>query len=118
LVIYDAVYSGSTKIGELDVYYNSSTGDNCAEFQSLGSSRGVAKNMYVSITVCQQTTSSSTCTPISSSNATRSDNGTYQYYAGPVGVYGAGHCIRSSGGMVWKGVTYQTATSPAASHCG
>jgi hypothetical protein len=113
----DGVYASGSKVGELQIYYNSSTGDNCAYFQSLGAARGVAKKMYVSIQVCQETKSGGTCTSIKTSHGSSSDSGTYSYYAGPVGVYGKGRCISSYGGMVWNGVTYQFKTSPAASHC-
>jgi serine/threonine protein kinase len=116
LIEADGVYSGSSKVGELDVYYNSSTGDNCASFQSLGSARGELKKMFVTITACKQTTSGSTCTG-GLKNGSSSDSGNYYYYAGPVGVYAKGRCINASGGMVWNGVTYSVSTSPAASHC-
>jgi hypothetical protein len=117
LVEADGVYSGGSEVGVLDTYYNSSTGDNCVYFQSLGAARGVLKKMFVTIIACMQTTSGSICTG-GLTNGSSSDSGNYYYYAGPVGVYAKGRCINASGGMVWNGVTYKIGTTPAASHCG
>jgi len=112
LIESDNFYSNGTKIGELDVYYNGSTGNNCAYTRSGGPTWGVSKSMLVQIQACAQTSPSPNCNAI----AWDQDDGNYSYYAGPVGVHGQGHCIFASGEMNWNGHLYYTSTN-GASHC-
>src|SRR5437879_363469 len=49
LIESDGIYAYGTRVGELDVYYNSSTGYNCAYTKSGGPAWGVAKYMAVGI---------------------------------------------------------------------
>lgn len=90
------------KIGELDLYYNSSTGYNCVYLKSGNATWGKAKHMFVGISRCNETKPSNSCTT-ASSNFQVVDSGTYKYEAGPVGVYAKGHCIEAEGKM--EGVT-------------
>lgn len=46
------------------------------------------------------------------------DYGNFSYYAGPVGVYGKGHCIAAFGVIQWKGVYYTIDTNPWVGHYG
>jgi hypothetical protein len=112
-------YPTSTKIGEFDVYYNSSTGYNCAYLWSAGPSWGVSKDMYVEIDACAQTSPGPACSIIASD----ADPGSppypnYSYYAGPVGVYAPGHCIQAQAHMAWNGYLITANTSPSMGHCG
>ncbi|EFH87796.1 hypothetical protein [Ktedonobacter racemifer] len=117
LIESDPILNGSTKIGELDIYYNSSTGWNCAKTVALGSAYGVPKAMGVLIVTCANTTPSRSCN--TAGQTLDIDQGTYSYYAGPVGVYGKGHCIAAAGsiyGSVLDNTGYRVGTG--ASHCG
>lgn len=111
---YITASDGTTKIGEMDVFYNSSNGYNCAYVYALGHAIGVAKQMGVQLIACQETSRGDTCTETQKDT----DLGTYRYYAGVVGVYGRGHCIRADGGIVWQGQPFYAHSSPIASHCG
>lgn len=99
------------KIGEIDVYYNSSTGYNCAYTYSSGASWGVSKYMGIYIAACAQTTPSGYCDYTSVDE----DYGFYSYYAGPVGVYARGHCIFFEGTIYWNG--YESSLEKVG-HCG
>ena len=86
-------YNGTT-YGYLNLYYNSANGYNCAETVSSSATNGVSKFMYVELDVCTQTSPGGNCTVQSYNKPYYDvDQGTYSYYAGPVGVYGAGHCL-------------------------
>ncbi|GGM21477.1 hypothetical protein GCM10011608_02680 [Micromonospora sonchi] len=80
------------KGGYISVYYNSSTGYNCAMTHT--NKPGVAKYIMVQI---------------GSGGTSKKDAGTYKYYAGPVSVYGRGRCIDFSGqvgaGNAIEGIT-------------
>jgi hypothetical protein len=64
--------------GYISVYYNSSTGYNCA--MTYTNKPGVSQHILVGISVTNAATS-------------KVDSGTYKYYAGPVSVYARGKCI-------------------------
>lgn len=113
LIESDPILFGTTKIGELDVYYNSSTGYNCAYLWHSGPSWGVSKYTDVEIVTCQQTSPSAQCSPVLSDDA---DGGNYAYDAGPAGVYGRGHCISFNSEIEWTGGLYE-ANRWGASHC-
>ena len=105
--------SSRHKIGELDVYYNSSTGYNCAYTQGFGVARGTSTVKGVTIYGCSNSKPASGC------NSPRevTDEGNYLYYAGPVGVYAKGKCIAAIGHIAWKGKDYYTDTQPYVGHC-
>jgi hypothetical protein len=69
--------------GYVAVYYNSSTGYNCA--MTFTNKPGVTQSITVGIAV-------------SGSSTSKVDSGMYQYYAGPVSVYAKGKCIDWWGG--------------------
>ncbi|GAA1940473.1 hypothetical protein [Kitasatospora viridis] len=111
-------YNGGTVWANVYLYYDSSTGDNCAVTQSTSAGGyGVSKPMNVYLTRCNETTQSNTCTT-SSVNQTVHDAGNYAYYAGPVSINAAGHCILVSGEETYDGVTVSADSHPIASHCG
>jgi hypothetical protein len=120
LIETDPIKAGSTTLGYLNVYYNGSNGYNCAETTSATATYGTSKYMQAALITCTQTSPSSTCTPRSENNGPyyASDEGSYSYYAGPVGVNGSGHCIMAFGEIDWKGGDYTINThGGGASHC-
>ena len=105
-------------LGYINVYYNSANGYNCAETTSSSTTYGLNKDMEVSLTVCTQTSPGNTCTSISDNKPYNDyDGGNYSYYAGPVGVYGKGHCISIYGQINWNGHDYYYEPDTAV-HCG
>ena len=113
----------STQIGELDLYYNSSNGYNCAWLYSVGPAYGKAQSIDLSMYTCQETSPDPACIGYPYDGAPSdppyydSDNGSYHYYAGPVGVYGKGHCITASGHVIWQNQTGFVSIGGAV-HCG
>ncbi|MEU7898566.1 hypothetical protein AB0B45_37605 [Nonomuraea sp. NPDC049152] len=84
--------SGTVK-GYLNLYYDSRTGYNCARLDSAGKYWGVSKTMAVTLHSCKNKTSDYfACKPIK----VVQDEGRYAKYAGPVKLYGKGHCIAAS----------------------
>ncbi len=113
LVDTRAIKNGSTTLGYLKVYYNSSNGYNCAE--TVANNTTSKKSMAVYIGTCQEKSESNTCTLVSTSKPYYDyDDGNYYEYAGPAGVSAKGHCIFAIGYIQ----NYSNSTSPAASHCG
>ena len=114
LIEYDPIYANGTQIGELQVYYNSSTGYNCAYLHTGGPAYGQAQYIDVWIGTCKETAGDQ-CTSIQ-----HDEDGSYnyRYYAGPVGVYGSGHCIAAVGRLEWQNNWYRVATNPFVGHCG
>ncbi|MFI6901067.1 hypothetical protein ACIBKY_07395 [Nonomuraea sp. NPDC050394] len=85
--------SGGTTKGHLNIYYNPSSGYNCARLDSYGSHWGRTKQMSVTLHTCKNKTSDYfSCKSIQIAN----DDGHYAKYAGPVKVYGKGRCIAAS----------------------
>ncbi|GAA0378451.1 hypothetical protein GCM10009530_31340 [Microbispora corallina] len=98
--MYDEKYG--TLTAYLDVYYDSSTGNNCAATVATGEGYGTLKGMYVLLVKCSQTTPDRTsCTNIGSKRdpASSGTYGDYYYYAGPVTVYSPNNCIFAEGGI-------------------
>jgi hypothetical protein len=114
LIEADNIMDGSTILGYLNVYYNSSNGYNCAETTSASATYGVQKRMEVEIYACNDTVPGNGCTTMASD----SDSGNYYYYAGPAGVHAPGHCIHAAGDIIWNGVDYFANTNPLVGHCG
>jgi hypothetical protein len=75
--------------GYIAIYYNSSTGYNCA--LTYTNNPGVSQHIMVSIGV-------------SGSSTSYTDSGTYKYYAGPRSVYARGKCIDFSGEVGNRGI--------------
>ena len=91
------------RVGELQLYYNSSNGMNCAIFAHGGPMWGVRTQTSVSLQL-QKPHSGSV-----------QDEDPYKYMAGPVRIYGRNRCVRATGGMVYRGV-YRNLVSSA--RCG
>jgi hypothetical protein len=106
--------------GYLDVYYNGSTGRNCARTVSSSRTWGVRKPMFVGLYKCSQT-SPGRCSVVSKAeDGPNYTYGSYQYYAGPVSLYAKGHCIAARGDIIYKGEHGDAFTPnyPGGSHCG
>lgn len=80
--------------GNINLYYDSSTGWNCAvAVKSSGYVfYGLATNMYIHM-------NNSSYDDNHTKNNFDSDSGMYKYYAGPVTVYGKNMCIWITGGI-------------------
>jgi hypothetical protein len=105
-------------LGYLKIYYNSANGYNCAETVSSSATYGKQKYMYVQLMVCKETSPSNTCTPISYNPPYNDyDMASYYYYAGPVGVYGAGHCINPAAQIDMDGQPVVNYSTSHAVHC-
>ncbi|QIK72052.1 hypothetical protein G7070_06950 [Propioniciclava coleopterorum] len=110
---FGLIHEGGDR-GELRVYYDPATGNNCAAMQHLNSTYG--KRMYtsVSLTICRESRPG-TCTPLT----TRTDAGNYAYYAGPVTAYGKGRCIQVVGRTSLMGAQGSLSVGvPGGAHCG
>jgi hypothetical protein len=71
---------GGKKVGELDVYYNSATGKNCARMNHAGSTWGQKLTTRVWIGICSETKpGNGTCHYDAATDAV--DKGSYAYYA-------------------------------------
>jgi hypothetical protein len=105
--------SGSTIYAYLDVYYDSSTDDNCAMTVGNGAAYGHATEIDVCLARCTQTSPGATCTP----DAEPCDPGAYHSYAGPVIVHAPGRCISAAGYLIYDGI-FVSGQLPGATHCG
>ena len=103
-------------IGEVDLYYNSSTGYNCAWTRTTGDAYGHAQHITIGIDACSPSNrQGDQCT---GSTAHDDDFGNYQYYAGPAAVKAPGVCIFLIGFIDWNGQPYAATTNGIAVHCG
>jgi hypothetical protein len=82
--------TGGSVYSYVHLFYDSSTGRNCAVNVKVGRFSGVASYTDVELDECAEDTPG-TCTPLTKD---RDWKATYQYYAGPVSVPGRGHCVR------------------------
>lgn len=94
--MYDTLLTNgrTVKVAEGVLFYNASNGVNCAVVMK---SFRLNKKTHTYVTLATR--------PRSAAN-TRSDNGNFQYYAGPVRLYARGKCIWWQGGMdysLWAG---------------
>jgi hypothetical protein len=107
------------KVGELDVYYDSSTGKNCARMNHAGSTWGKPLMTRVWIGICSETTpGNKTCHYDPNTDAV--DKDVYSYYAGPATTKTSarGRCIAASGYLWIDGTRYAVGTDPWVGHCG
>ncbi|MFE5485709.1 hypothetical protein [Streptomyces sp. NPDC056527] len=106
---------GSTTYGNIHVYYDASTGNNCAvNVATTAGGYGKDKYMQVDISRCSETSPSATC------HVEDQDYEGYypfKYYAGPVVIYANNKCINVSAEIKYNGNT-ATGTNYGADHCG
>lgn len=109
--------SSHTTLGNLNIYWDSATGQNCATVTSSSSTWGVAKSMTVEIWECvtDKADSRSSCAAVAGTGS--NDFGTaYRYYAGPVSAPGSGHCIDAYGQIIMPNGDYAEHNT-GAGHC-
>jgi hypothetical protein len=110
---------GGKKVGELDVYYNSANGRNCARMNHAGSTWGKKLRTRVWVGICSETKpGNGACHYNPATDAV--DEGSYKYYAGPATTKAsaAGRCIAASGYLWIGGKRYAVGTHPWIGHCG
>jgi hypothetical protein len=92
--VSDSPYAVRTPSGAVfsyvHLYWNGSTGKNCAVNVKTGSLYGIATNTGLVITECVEDTPGGNCNPLGKDDP---QNGNFRYYAGPVSVSGVGHCV-------------------------
>lgn len=106
------VTSGSSTFGSLDIYFDSSTGNNCAMTVATGSVSGHASFIEVCLTRCKETTQGPDCT----TDEVVCDPGPYHFFAGPVSVHAPGQCISADGEIVFNGISARKSLE-GATHC-
>ncbi|MEU2627847.1 hypothetical protein [Kitasatospora sp. NPDC007106] len=108
------VKAGSTTFGTIHPYYDPSTGDNCAvNVATSAGGYGVDKYTAMTIIRCKQTPPTGTC----SIDDVRVGAKEYKYYAGPVKLQAADHCINVVGRVDYNG-SYASGGSVGGVHCG
>lgn len=108
---------GKTTVGSMALYYNASTGMNCARTNHGGVTWNKKTYTLIEIYACKNTTPGRNC--VLGKHAI--DSGNYSKYAGPVSVYGKGKCIAVHANIWWKGdATVYSGGYPAlfTTHCG
>ncbi len=106
------VTSGSSTFGSLNIYFDSSTGNNCAMTVATGNAAGNASFIEVCLTRCKETSPGPSCT----TDLIVCDPGAFHFFAGPVSVHAAGQCISANGEIVFNGVPAR-ASLQGATHC-
>src|SRR5262245_60513854 len=107
------------KVGELDVFYNSATGKNCARMNHAGRTWGKRLKTRVWIGICsERRPGGNVCHYNTRTDAVQ--KGRFKYYAGPVTtkVSARGHCIAASGYLWINGKRHTVGTQPWVGHCG
>ncbi|MFD6494652.1 hypothetical protein ACFV99_39395 [Streptomyces sp. NPDC059944] len=111
---YPVKTSGGTQYATIHLFYNSSTGNNCAvTVATTAGGYGTSDTTMVNISVCSGTTLTS-C--VGGAITNKAQVGEFQYYAGPVSVSAANHCILVSGSRDHNGATAGNQYGPV--HCG
>lgn len=103
-----------TNVGYLNLYWDGSTGRNCATVTSSSVDWGVAKPMGVTIYQCAGDVPCSPPYNMQVSDPAGGGLANYAYYAGPVSVPGAGHCVWAGAGISWNG---ERGIAVTRSHC-
>ncbi|MEU7898567.1 hypothetical protein AB0B45_37610 [Nonomuraea sp. NPDC049152] len=109
-----AVKRGGSTYGTLKLYYNSSTGKNCARLDRVVN-YGTKAGMILSLYACGKGWSQSKC--FRDHYDIGQDSGQFGEYAGPVTVNGKGRCILVQGNVSDKNANWANYTSPVF-HCG
>jgi hypothetical protein len=110
-------YVNSPIYGYIHLYYDASTGYNCAVNVKTGSGYGVPTDTEIELEECAEDVPG-TCTVINDQwDPPVTSTALYSYYAGPVRVYGKGHCISYYGLASAPDGTYGMAGNAQGSHC-
>lgn len=101
LIDYKSVKFGGETVGQLNLYYNSANGNNCAVFHHAGPTWGKSLVTSVEVYVCKPNRNS--CGVWQWDPWWDRDEGKYSYRAGPVRIYGRDRCVQSIGYVEYKG---------------
>ncbi|MCC8539356.1 hypothetical protein ACDH70_05785 [Xanthomonas axonopodis pv. poinsettiicola] len=112
LIDHKPVSIAGERVGELQLYYNSGNGRNCAVFAHLGSTRGKPLLTSVEVYVCKPNRTN--CGVWQWDPWWDRDDGTYAYQAGPVRIDGRDKCVQAMGYLDYRG---QTAVAVSGVHC-
>lgn len=119
---YQVKTTGGTVYGNVHLYYDSSTGKNCAvNVATSAGGYGTPTFKFVMLVKCVAgTVAGSTCTQDTYSQDPSTTGVTYSQYAGPVNLSAAGRCISVTGIIsLSSGPTSSQATyTGKATHCG
>lgn len=93
-----------------NVYWDASTGENCAILQSGNMDWGVAKPMSIAVYTCATDTGprfkgDDVCAQLAGTKV-ETDEGNYSYFAGPVSASGAGHCVEVEASVSYNGESF------------
>ncbi|MEU7339927.1 MULTISPECIES: hypothetical protein [unclassified Streptomyces] len=100
---YPVDADNGVRYGWIHVYYDSSTGKNCAvNVATSAGGYGKAKRMYMHLMECSSGSvrSYEDCRVIEDDTDVRTD---YKYYAGPVSVTAPDHCLIMTGSISYNG---------------
>lgn len=95
------------KLGELQLYYNASNGNNCARTMHSAATWGVETPTAVSLGICDnrrdRTCNHPQLDPNPNPNRFAYDSRPYRYQAGPVRVHAPSQCVRAGGSIFRNG---------------
>jgi hypothetical protein len=96
----DIVTDANTRIGQIQLYWNSSTGTNCVSTVHVGPSVGVQTWTYTEVDVCATNQQTSCFLPTDKQYYA---GGNYSYYVWENSGPSAHHCVYAYGEMDWGG---------------
>ena len=112
LIDYKPVQINGENVGQLHLYYNSTSGNNCAIFYHAGPTWGKPLITSVELYVCKPNRDN--CGVWQRDPWWKRDDGKYSYHAGPVRIDGRDRCVKSVGYIEYKG---KTGVAVSAVHC-
>ncbi|MFC0542715.1 hypothetical protein [Kutzneria chonburiensis] len=86
---YPVVGPAGSVFSYVHLYWNGSTGKNCAVNVKTGALYGTPTQTEIVLYQCAADTPAAGC----SATLAASDGGNFAYYAGPASIPGAGHCL-------------------------
>lgn len=112
---YSVKTTGGTVYGTIHLYYDSSTGLNCAvSVANSAGGYGTKTEKTIDLFLCDPGTKAGQICPV---YETSSDGGNYAYYAGPVTMHAAGQCIALDSNIRSPSGTWAYVQTDAV-HCG
>lgn len=95
--------SSGKVLGYAELYWDGSTGQNCAMTESSSADWGTPKYMGVWLTRCVSDNPGNECASETSNTPKAYDSGfNYAYYAGPVSVPASGYCVQFMGEVAYN----------------
>lgn len=92
----NVIAKDNVKIGEVRLFWNSSTGKNCVITVKQGRTYGFKSITRASLTRCENKSGTYCLDQVDETNPVDNlvDDGVYSYYAGPVSVWAKGYCVQ------------------------